>query len=166
MGDINNYINTNFNRTDINNTNNEIDTLLNIGRDNFETCNFFSDASLIGPEITIFGVIGFNDFINTTVLIPNLFRVCYSLDKLLIPNICNQFIDKSITKYYLPKILDENTIKSILYYNVPSNTKDSRYFQDDIIRVKIIKRLKKPALANDNNFNKKIFPYGNIFIHI
>ena len=138
MGDINNYINTNFNSIDINYANSEINALLNIGNEYFETCNIVSTTTLIGSDITIFGIIGFDDFVNTTTLIPNLFRVCYTLDKLIIPNICNQFINKNEVKNYLPKILDEYTIKSLLYFNVPCNTKYYKYFQDDIIRVKII----------------------------
>lgn len=141
MGDINNYINTNFNSDDINNTNSEIDTLLNTAIEYFNECNIFSKTTIVGEEITVFGIVGFKDFINTTTLIPNLFRVCYSFDKLIIPNICNQFVSERRVINYIPKILDESTIKSLLYYNVPCNTKYYNFFENGIERVKKIKSI-------------------------
>lgn len=165
MGDINNYINTNFNNDEINSANNEITNLLNIENEYFKMCNLPSLYIDALSSVTIFGIIGFDDFINITTLIPNLFRICYSLDKLIIPNICNQFIYGNKVVNYAPKILDENTIKSLLYYNVPCNTKYYKYFETDLIRVKIIKSilLQKKLNTTNSSFTDPVVIFNNIY---
>jgi hypothetical protein len=165
MSDINNFINTNFDIADINNASAEIIDLLKTGVEYFKTCNIFSKLSIFGQEITIFGIVGFDDFINTTTLIPNVFRVCYSLDKFILPNVCNQFVNQIGTTNYIPKILDEFTIKSLLYYNVPYNTKYYNFFQDNITRVKMLKSIliKKKLKSTNSSFSTASEIFNTIY---
>lgn len=165
MSDINNFINTNFDGIDITNASAEIIDLLKTGKEYFKECNIYSDLSIIGQEITIFGIVGFDDFINTTTLIPNVFRVCYSLDKFVVPNICNQFVNQIGTTNYIPKILDEFTIKSLLYYNIPYNTKYYNFFQDNITRVKMIKQIliKKKLKSTSSSFSTASQIFNTIY---
>lgn len=56
-------------------------------------------------------------------LIPNIFRKCYVLDRLLIPNICIKYLKENNIYQFYPKLLDEDIIKSFLYFAVPVNIK-------------------------------------------
>lgn len=59
--------------------------------------------------------------ISSSFLIPNLFRKCYLLDDLYIPNICNTFVSNLINYNFRPLIIDEKLIKAFLYFNYPVN---------------------------------------------
>ncbi len=75
-------------------------------------------------DITPYGVNGANDILKIfdyTYLIPNLFRKCYLYGTLPIPNICISEVIGSVTSKNLPILLDEEFIKSFLYFNFPVN---------------------------------------------
>lgn len=59
--------------------------------------------------------------ITISYLIPNLFRQCYLLDDLYIPNICNTFVSNLINLNFRPLIIDKKLIKAFLYFNYPVN---------------------------------------------
>lgn len=65
-----------------------------------------------------------NTVLNFSYLIPNLFRKCYMANTLLIPNICPTFVYNSRTFEFIPVLIDENLIKSFLYFNFPCNIHD------------------------------------------
>jgi hypothetical protein len=54
-------------------------------------------------------------------LIPNLFRKCFTEPNVHIPNICPTFIFNSRVTNYFPLLLEENLIKSFLYFNFTSD---------------------------------------------
>ena len=59
--------------------------------------------------------------ISSSFLIPNLFRKCYLLDDLYIPNICNTFVSNLINYNFRPLLINEKLIKAFLYFNYPVN---------------------------------------------
>jgi hypothetical protein len=54
-------------------------------------------------------------------LIPNLFRKCFTESQVYVPNICPTFIYNSRVTNYFPLLLEENLIKSFLYFNFTSD---------------------------------------------
>jgi hypothetical protein len=97
----------------------EVDNILNQPS---STCSFFYD------NLNEFGVNGADDILKIfdyTYLIPNLFRKCFIYKVLPLPNICLTCLDitNNTTTKYLPYLLDENIIKSFLYFNFPVNIK-------------------------------------------
>jgi hypothetical protein len=56
-------------------------------------------------------------------LIPNLFRKCFTEPQVYIPNICPTFIFNSRVTNYYPLLLEENLIKSFLYFNFTADYK-------------------------------------------
>lgn len=73
-------------------------------------------------NIVINGVeVDYVNLINLVFLVPNLFRKCYYNDTITIPNVCPKFTFNSVVTFYYPLLIDENLIKSFLYFNFPSN---------------------------------------------
>ena len=95
-----------------------------------------------------FGVTGItfdNTSYNYNYLIPNVLRKCYVLNKLYIPNICPTYVQKSsrVIKFE-PILLDDNLIKSFLYFGIPVNIK---YFSSYVNNIKLVLNKKKIVLA-------------------
>ena len=105
---------------------------------------------------------------NYSFLIPNIFRSCYVLNKLYIPNICIEYINNPTYLNFFPIILDEITIKSFLYYNIPTNIRSFNNLSKNIIN---ILNLEKYVIINSKinstygsyTLSKEIFYniYGN-----
>lgn len=116
-----------------------------------EECYIFEDTktsyNLNGIEYNILEL-------NYSYLIPNIFRSCYVLNKLYIPNICIEYINNPTYLNFFPIILDENTIKSLLYYNAPINV---RYFNNLTRNITNILNLKRYVINN----SKRNSTYGS-----
>ena len=112
------FIKTNFN---INHENlkNEVNTIFN--NLNNKTC--YTKYTRINTNITINGIETDNNIIDFTYLIPNLFRLCYIQNEIVIPNVCPTLIFQSQTTNYFPILLDKKYIQSFLYFNFPCNIK-------------------------------------------
>lgn len=118
--DIYNYIKSQFNNNEVDQFNNEINEIFNNLIN--EKCYY---AKTSPSTYSTNGISNQANSNNYSFLIPNLFRLCYVQDNLYIPNICNLFVHNNINYNFLPKILDENTIKAFLYFNFPVNIKNS-----------------------------------------
>ena len=110
------FINDNFTNEELDITKKEINYIFN---------NLISDKCYIlklnSNQFSISGLsnnISNYDFI---FLIPNVLRQCYVLDRLVIPNICIKYIRENNIYQFYPKLLDEEIIKSFLYFAVPVN---------------------------------------------
>jgi hypothetical protein len=109
----------------------EVDNILNEPE---SSCSFFFNQN---NEYVLTGADDIIKVIDYTYLIPNLFRKCYIYKSISIPNICLNCINNTtnvITKY-LPYILEENLIKSFLYFNFPVNIKYYNNINSYISRV-------------------------------
>ena len=95
---------------------NEINAILNDNNPN-SCCQKFEEST----SYSVNGVSDILKIIDFTYLIPNLFRKCYLYNPLPIPNICIKYAISSDTVQYLPILLEENLIKSFLYFNFPVN---------------------------------------------
>ena len=62
-----------------------------------------------------------NRSLNLSIIVPNLFRLCFIQNKLYIPNICPVFDDKNRNTKYIPLLLDKKNIQSFLYYGFSTN---------------------------------------------
>jgi len=80
------------------------------------------------PRYSVYGANNILKIFDFTYLIPNLFRKCYAYNTVPIPNVCVNFINNGSNSKFLPFLLDENIIKSLLYFNFPVNIK----YHDDI----------------------------------
>ena len=71
-------------------------------------------------NVTLNGIeLNYVNIINLVYLIPNLFRKCYCNDNITVPSICPKFTFKYNITFYYPLLIDENLIKSFLYFNFP-----------------------------------------------
>ena len=136
------FVNKNFNTATFQDLLSDIEYILNNLLESicyipYSTMNIYS----------INGILGSQNLVDFSYLIPNLFRLCYMNDQVYIPNICPTFIYLSSTTNYFPLLIDENLIKSFLYYNFPANTDNliqyNYNFLNNIIQLK-------------NNISKKI----------
>ena len=97
----------------------EVDKIINLSSDNEQCCKQFNNSS----EFSVTGADDILKIFDYTYLIPNLFRKCYSYNTLPIPSICINNITNINTDKFLPFLLNENIIKSLLYFNFPVNIK-------------------------------------------
>jgi len=95
--------------------------------------------------------------IDLTYLIPNLFRKCYLQQNMKLPNICPKFTNSNdnIIINYFPYLLEENLIKSFLYFNFPASYINS---SNIINNVNIIRNLEKIVKRRIKTVNKNITP--------
>jgi len=129
----------------------EVDTILNSLIDGY--CSVpYTDVfpyTIVGTVLTN----NSNHLITLCLLVPNLFRQCFLLDKLYIPNICPTFDYRGRTTKYVPLLINNTLMKSFLYYGFstsiytykppPQNLKDSY----------VIYKLKQLGIKKDK-------PYG------
>jgi hypothetical protein len=103
-----NSISNNILKTDINNA---------IANNQNQICYIPS----VNQAILINGLDNSTGTIDFSYLIPNLFRLCYANNTVKVPDICNRFIFGSTVSNFFPVLLEENLIKSFLYFNFPMN---------------------------------------------
>ena len=136
------FVNKNFNTSTFQDLLSDIEYILNNLLESicyipYSTINIF----------TINGILGSQNLVDFSFFLPNLFRSCYMNDQVYIPNVCPTFIYLSSTTNYFPLLIDENLIKSFLYYNFPANIDNlNQYnysFLNNIIQLK-------------NNIGKKV----------
>lgn len=82
-----------------------------------------------------------NHLITLCLLVPNLFRQCFILNKVYIPNICPTFDYKGRTMKYIPLLINNNLMKSFLYYGFSTNiytyTPPSKDLKDTYLATKL-----------------------------
>ena len=104
-------------------------------------CYIFFDIPPI--QYSIVGL-GINlSYIDTTFLIPNLFRLCYSQNSAVVPYIGPIYINSINTVNYFPLLIDVNFIKSFLYFNFPGAIKNFNNNFDFINSIYSYKNLNK-----------------------
>lgn len=104
-------------------------------------CYIFYDTPPI--QYSIIGL-GVNvNIIDTTFLIPNLFRLCYSQNNAVVPYIGPTYINSVNTVNYFPLLIDVNFIKSFLYFNFPGGIKNFNNNFDFINSIYSYKNLNK-----------------------
>jgi len=114
-----------------------------------ETCYIYSNPQSFSQNLN-----GMGDLINLadfTFLVPNLFRVCYAQTNCSIPTICPTYISQTTNVNYFPKLINNDLIKSFLYFNFPGSIRDfnNNYnFIDD-------------SIHPYNKLKKKSFNYGS-----
>jgi hypothetical protein len=157
-----NYIENVLN-LDINDANNEVGNLLNLIENN--TCSTFVPANNNFAVNGIGGEDNVTDSTNYTFLIPNLFRLCYVQDTLLIPNICNLFIFYNKTLNFIPILIDEKLIKSFLYFNFPvnisNNEKLNKYVND--VKGKYDFLVNKKRLSTYGSFSTSVNIFSQLY---
>jgi hypothetical protein len=181
----NNYIRENkkiinFIKYNYNNTNNEeIHSEINDIVDNFNnnTCSFgynqLIKKNILGITTTVN-----KSVIDLSYLIPNLFRKCYYKDKIEFPNVCPLYISQSFVRNYFPYLLEEELIKSYLYFNFPASYINKDKIDENIKRIKNIENyIKTNTIINygqdttalqlldiiysDNSIIKNLFKFQN-----
>jgi len=93
-----------------------------------------------------------NHLITLCLLVPNLFRQCFILNKIYIPNICPTFDYKGRTMKYIPLLIDNNLMKSFLYYGFSSNIYTYTPPSKDLIDAYLVSKLKSLLIANDKQY--------------
>lgn len=124
---------------------NEIDNVFN----NIDSNNCSVKDDLV-ESVTINGISSvFSDtgLYNLTYIIPNIFRKCFYSNQIKLPQACPSYTSSSKGSRYLPLILNENTIKSFLYFNFPGSSKNynSNRQLTTMIKLKDILNKKKNA---------------------
>ena len=116
--DIINFINENFNST-YGDLEEEIESIID---------NLIKDVCFIPSFVSsLINIGGLDNNVNTiesSYLIPNLFRKCYSYTRIRVPGVCPNFVYKTRSLNFLPQLIDENLIKSFLYFNFPVNIRN------------------------------------------
>ena len=112
-----NYINSNFKQNE--ELENEIYNSLN----NLLNTECSKSYTPLNP-VTLNGTSNSSDgtsSVDLTYLVPNLFRKCFVQKSVSIPSACPKFINQQNVTNYLPYLIDENFIKSFLYFNFPAS---------------------------------------------
>lgn len=125
------YIDANF--SDKNNIEEEIEINLN----NLLNSPCSKSYTPVNP-ITLNGISNSNNksYIDLTFLVPNLFRKCFVQNSFSIPTGCPKYINKQNVTNYLPYLIDEEIIKSFLYFNFPASY-GSYSILTDLINIRI-----------------------------
>jgi len=181
----NNYIRENkkiinFIKYNYDNTNNEeIHSEINDIVDNYNnnTCSFgynqLIKKNILGITTTVN-----KSVIDLSYLIPNLFRKCYYKNKIEFPNVCPLYISQSFVRNYFPYLLEEEIIKSYLYFNFPASYINKDKIDENIKRIKNIENyIKTNTIINygqdttaiqlldiiysDNSMIKNLFKFQN-----
>jgi hypothetical protein len=100
---------------------------------NDQSCSGFFK---IPSNFTISGISVGNIYVIFSYLIPNLFRLCYSQEKISVPSVCPSFITEKYITNHLPIILDIETVKSFLYFNFPSSINFNKNQTNDFLKQK------------------------------
>jgi hypothetical protein len=159
---IDNFINTNIKNGQLSNTESnkleeEIDNIFNNMLD--ETCYIYYDTPKNLITIVALGVqLNLSNF---SVLIPNLFRLCYAQENAQIPYICPIYYNPTNTVNYFPILIDTNLIKSFLYFNFPGSIKNFNNNYNFINRIYSYINLKKK-----NATYASFTPSSNIIFNI
>ena len=149
------FINTNFSTT-YGDIQSEINTIFN---------NLTSDECYIQYNTNnLFIINGVSNNVQGSLtfsyLIPNLFRKCFTQNSVTVPNICPTFIFNSRVSKYFPLLLEEETIKSFLYFNFSS---DINSLNDTKQLEKLISASKRLKLMKTNVTYGSYTPAYKIF---
>lgn len=160
--DIINFINNNYNKTDIKK---EIEDEINDIVNNLDngTCSYeFQESN----KTTIIGIsTNVNkSIIDLSYLVPNLFRKCFYKSKLQIPSVCPKYISGNVVKYFFPYLLEEDLIKSFLYFNFPSSYIYRNEINKNISTIKNINQLyNKNHVENYGQITRSIDLLNSIY---
>lgn len=158
-----NFINNNY-ANESNNINSIIESEINyvINNINNNSCSF--EYKTIN-KLTILGIsTNINkSIINLTYLIPNLFRKCYLQENIKIPNICPNYTDDIIILNYFPYLLEEDLIKSFLYFNFPASYINSSNIFNNINIIKNLENLVKKRIKNSGQTIKPNQIIGSLY---
>jgi hypothetical protein len=90
-----------------------------------------------------------NHLITLGILVPNLFRQCFILDKVYFPNICPTFDYRGRTTKYIPLLINNNLIKSLLYYGFSTSIYTYKPPPQDLKETYIPYKLKQLGITKD-----------------
>ena len=143
MSNIFEYINNYGCSCDINLIN-EINNIFN----NIDESNCYIEDTLT-TSIKINGAAGVLNEVGVyelVYIIPNIFRKCFYSKQIKLPEACPSYTSSNNYIQNLPLIINKNIIKSLLYFNFPSNYKNYNIYS----QINQISKLKNILIKKKN----------------
>jgi hypothetical protein len=142
-----NFINNNYANNNKNNVNLIIESEINDILDNINDnpCSYkyitINTQTILGISTNVN-----KSIIDLTYLIPNLFRKCYLQKNINLPYVCPKYTDGNTIINYFPYLLEEDLIKSFLYFNFPASYINKSNIPNNISIIKNLEKLVKKRI--------------------